>query len=565
MVFKRKWFKCAVVKLRVGSFILEGLLLGVFYIVSFYVLAGVGDDKGVYEPLYLDTLLTRKELMILIDAVYYGHITKVRELINKQVSNRISLGSNNFSLLQLAVKRRHAEIAMVLIENSAEVNKSDLYGVTPLFSAILNNNILIVEMLINNGANVNKASSSGFCPLHVAALNGCATLVQILINNRAVAHSKSKDGNTPLHTAAYNLYVRDSLNPCIDGYSNSIKQLIKAGCAVDAINRNGATALHIAAMFGNTKIVNVLIEQGADINILDKANNTPLHYAVCTGISFNELISNNYLCMSNEYDMYKSMFIRHLYYCYFTFEKVSMIRQKINFISNTTSEITYSLIINGADKNKKNKIGMTPLFLAVKVGALDAVKVLVRLDADLEIPSKENITPLYMAVNLYVYGGGKEFKGDLCKYPDILKELIKHGANLNHTYEKEGDTFLHLMVEEGNIDLVETLLQCGADYTRLNNNGEYPTDMFDVLAINYTEYGNCDEVSECLAIRQDIDIYLSNLFKNIKCNNIKYMTPKSLFVISRDMLYKTYKGNIKFLNLPPGTLYPNLKHLLLMD
>jgi len=46
---------------------------------------------------------------------------------------------------------------------------------------------------------------------------------------------------------------------------------------------NGATALHLAAGFGRNECVNVLLDQGADINATDREQWTPLHCAAAKG------------------------------------------------------------------------------------------------------------------------------------------------------------------------------------------------------------------------------------------------------------------------------------------
>lgn len=44
-------------------------------------------------------------------------------------------------------------------------------------------------------------------------------------------------------------------------------------------NEAGRTALHLAAAAGKTIVVNSLLNQGADISVIDNAGNTPLHLA----------------------------------------------------------------------------------------------------------------------------------------------------------------------------------------------------------------------------------------------------------------------------------------------
>lgn len=48
-------------------------------------------------------------------------------------------------------------------------------------------------------------------------------------------------------------------------------------------NKFGRTAIHLAATFGHTEMITVLIGQGANINVTDKTGWTALHYASLKG------------------------------------------------------------------------------------------------------------------------------------------------------------------------------------------------------------------------------------------------------------------------------------------
>ena len=44
------------------------------------------------------------------------------------------------------------------------------------------------------------------------------------------------------------------------------------------------TPLHIAAVVGSVECVKLLLNYGADINVVDEDNNTPLHWACSSGM-----------------------------------------------------------------------------------------------------------------------------------------------------------------------------------------------------------------------------------------------------------------------------------------
>ncbi|XP_042356771.1 ankyrin repeat domain-containing protein 6 [Plectropomus leopardus] len=63
------------------------------------------------------------------------------------------------------------------------------------------------------------------------------------------------------------------------GNSDTMAALIKGGCAVDLQDRDGNTALHEVSWHGFSNCVKLLVKSGADVHIRNKAGNTALHLA----------------------------------------------------------------------------------------------------------------------------------------------------------------------------------------------------------------------------------------------------------------------------------------------
>ncbi len=62
-----------------------------------------------------------------------------------------------------------------------------------------------------------------------------------------------------------------------------IQDLIAVGCPIDVRDNNDRTALHLADLKGNRKVLEFLISVGGDINVRDNGGWTPLHYLVDCG------------------------------------------------------------------------------------------------------------------------------------------------------------------------------------------------------------------------------------------------------------------------------------------
>ena len=78
-------------------------------------------------------------------------------------------------------------------------------------------------------------------------------------------------GNTPLHyAAAHGIYF----------VTLQLARRLAPLALLDNVNENGNTPLHLAMSAGHKEIVQMLLEVGADMDVLDRAGNTLLHFAV---------------------------------------------------------------------------------------------------------------------------------------------------------------------------------------------------------------------------------------------------------------------------------------------
>ena len=63
----------------------------------------------------------------------------------------------------------------------------------------------------------------------------------------------------------------------------AVKDLLRSGVNIDALDRYGQTALMLAAHHGHSEIVELLVEQGADLNVTAKYTLSALMLAVVAG------------------------------------------------------------------------------------------------------------------------------------------------------------------------------------------------------------------------------------------------------------------------------------------
>ncbi|XP_068005679.1 ankyrin repeat domain-containing protein 6 isoform X3 [Melanerpes formicivorus] len=145
---------------------------------------------------------------------------------------------------------------------------------------------------------------------------------------------KEKEGEqTALHRAA------------VVGNTDVIATLIQDGCALDRQDKDGNTALHEACWHGFSQSAKVLVKAGANVLAKNKAGNTPLHLAC----------------------------------------------------QNSHSQSTRVLLLGGSRADLKNNAGDTALHVAAALNHKKVVKLLLEAGADASVVNNAGQTPLEVA------------------------------------------------------------------------------------------------------------------------------------------------------------------------
>ncbi|XP_063186056.1 ankyrin repeat domain-containing protein 6 isoform X5 [Chroicocephalus ridibundus] len=145
---------------------------------------------------------------------------------------------------------------------------------------------------------------------------------------------REKEGDqTALHRAA------------VVGNTDVIATLIQEGCALDRQDKDGNTALHEACWHGFSQSAKVLVKAGANVLAKNKAGNTPLHLAC----------------------------------------------------QNSHSQSTRVLLLGGSRADLKNNAGDTALHVAAALNHRKVVKLLLEAGADASVVNNAGQTPLEVA------------------------------------------------------------------------------------------------------------------------------------------------------------------------
>jgi ankyrin len=173
--------------------------------------------------------------------------------------------------LQTAARTGSYSKVFLLLEAGAIIRDSDSSEL--LYAAVEGGNLNVFQVLKARVAPSSKRGKENATTLmHTAALHGHVAMTrQLLKLRRDAIHIQDETGKNPLHLAA------------MMGHSRIVNILVNAGSNVHAQDRTRMTPLHLAAEDGDEEIVKILLRLGADPNARDRSGRTPSKVAVLKG------------------------------------------------------------------------------------------------------------------------------------------------------------------------------------------------------------------------------------------------------------------------------------------
>ena len=132
---------------------------------------------------------------------------------------------------------------------------------------------LLEKTLISDPSLLHEFSEDGFTPLGLASYFGHEDVVRFLLLKGADPNIHSRNGFNvyPIHSAVSSDYNMVS------------KMLIEAGADVNVVQMSGVTPLHSAAHNGNIDLIIVLLEAGANVSSKTEEGKTPADKALEEG------------------------------------------------------------------------------------------------------------------------------------------------------------------------------------------------------------------------------------------------------------------------------------------
>ena len=270
-------------------------------------------------------------------------------------------------LAQMACMVGDIECIDLLLQRGMDVNFSGYHYGTALQAASRVGNVEMVERLLGSGAEINILQGVHGTPLRAAVIQGHEGLVRTLINQGADVNLRYEDeSDSVLHLA-------------LRSRNNAIfKLLLEAGADMNIMSRYKQHVLILACEHGDTTSVELLLASGVDVSV----SGTKLDYYQ---IPYEEATPLHAAC------------------------------------ANSHIPVVELLVDHGADIEKTNESSATPLIAAVRANDLSVIRLL--LDAGADVNHAVDVTPLSEAAK----------KCEL----NIVKELLSAGAIIGGSSTKK--------------------------------------------------------------------------------------------------------------------------------
>ena len=448
-------------------------------------------------------------------AAYHGDASAAAALIGAGASPAALTGTG-MTPLELACERGNADLVRLLLDAGADANQPLSHGETPLMMAARTGSVPVIELLLAHGAKIEEREKlRGTTALMWAAANSNTEAVRALLAKGADIKARSatiapgrkpyladsgrariqefidgvgqggtvvavdapdaKDssgaGKDPEVAAAAQRRLEaeiavakrtisefpapdksrgnprqwGGLTPLIfatrDGNLDTVKALLDAGADVNQTSEYGWTALLVATHNRFYHLAVYLLEHGAKPNIANEGGWTPLYIA-----------TDNRNIEGGDYPTRKPD-MDHLELIKRLLAAGANPNLRMRSSTETRTVFTHQWLLEE---------GATPFLRAAQSGDIVLLKLLLDHKADPKLATDHGVTPLMVASGIgWVEGVTYEWSPQATL--DTVKLLLDLGADVNAQDTLDGRTALMGAAHKGRNDVVQLLVQHGAD------------------------------------------------------------------------------------------------------
>ncbi len=338
----------------------------------------------------------------IFDAIKNNDLSEVKSLVEADIST-VNLKDNAGNTpLHFAAIAGSVEIIELLLSNGADINSVNNQEKTPLHESIANKQDYASKVLIERGADIDRQDGSGKTPLHATVLVNAKEIAELLISKGADLEKKNKGDFTPL-----GLLTRTTKS------FEVAEVLVKHGANINAPWTDGAMPLNYAAMYSDSRVIDLLLDHNADFDITGENLVFTLSSAINKGHVrlFKKMIEKCGDSLFNDPQLNKSLLRNAIIGN--SIEIVKILQSK-NIPLDLTASITGAtplhsiasnlnasdmiefLVKNGVDINARTNDGRSAYNIAEASENKEAMSLLIRLGANSEPQKFPVLTGPYM-------------------------------------------------------------------------------------------------------------------------------------------------------------------------
>ncbi|KAJ8673874.1 hypothetical protein QAD02_005136 [Eretmocerus hayati] len=337
---------------------------------------------------------------------------------------------------------------------------------------------------------VKNTDKDGFGKLIWAVFHGKKELIESLLEKNVPVNNPAdldQHFRSPLHSAIY------AGDPVI------VKKLLDKGASVNVSNKNGETALMIAAKFGKYEIVDILLSDKRLKNRSNTEGFSHLHIA----------------CMRNRVDVVEKLL-------------------------ENKKDIHASV-----ERSSLRWAGYTPLHFAVRYECVDTVEFLLNAGANFTIPNSKTLTPLHLA--------------DMVRNVEIIDMILKaHRRVVRNPVNSEGLSHFHIACTRNNPEPVKCFIRNSACLLARVN--ESSSNWARFTAIDFAIYYDCIDIVKLLLMEGGRQIFpsvdLERITKVYQTGNSQLI---NLYLLRDEMIEENTKKIQRIPRLHSSCMYSDLQ------
>jgi ankyrin repeat protein len=360
------------------------------------------------------------------------------------------------------------EVIRALLAAGADVESPNVEGQTALMIVARTENIAAAEALLAAGADVNAREAwKGQTAIMWAAARGRPGMVRLLAAHGAGVDARSTVNDWPRQTTIFpraKYLPSGGLTPLLfaarEGCAACIEELVAAGADPNLPDPDEVTPLLIALLNARFDAAAALIAAGANVNKWDWWGRTPLYAA----IDYNTLPTGGRFDRPSTDETPATEIIERL------LEAGANPNPQLKLLP------PYRNVLDDRGADPLITIGTTPLIRAAKGGDVAAVQMLLEHGALPDLPQDEGISALMAASGLkYLAINTRGRYATEAEAIATAEHLLAAGADIN-LRDDLGQTALHGAAYRGWNELVTWLVARGADLDAADVDGATPLD-----------------------------------------------------------------------------------------